>query len=149
MFLSYLPGVKPRVPYSEAVAHRLLAGLSEGRGLRALCRGPHMPTRPTVMLWLRQRPDFADEVAFARLWGGLNRPGRPSGYKAGVVDEIYLRLCEGGTLRDICSDPALPSRSTVHTWMRREPEFAEVLAFARDMAVAEAATARWKALYGS
>lgn len=140
--------MKPRVPYSEAIAGRLLAGLSQGRGLRALCRGPHMPTRPTVMLWLRQRPDFAEEAALARLWGGLNRPGRPSGYKAAAAEEIYLRLCEGQPLRDICRDPGLPSRSTVHTWMRREPEFVEVLAFARDMGAAEAATARWTALYG-
>lgn len=125
---------KPRAPFGDAVAARLLAGLAAGHGLRALCRGPGMPTRPTVMRWLKERPGFAAAVAQARRRGGLDAPGRPCGHTPALVDEIYLRLCAGEPLRTICRDPALPSRSTVHAWAHRRREVARALLLGHDIA---------------
>ena len=140
--------MKPRVPYSADIAARLLNGLSAGQGLRALCRGPGMPTRPTVMRWLKQHPDFASLVAEARVEGNLVFAGRPCGYSARLVAHIYDRLSLGEPLRDICSEPALPSRSTIHNWAHRHPSTANALDLARENAAWTLAEQRWEACGG-
>jgi hypothetical protein len=137
--------MKPRVTWSEEVAERILAGLTEGLGLRVICRQPGMPTRANVMRWMRARPDFAAAVEGARIYGGFERHGRPRGYAGEAAERIYLRLCAGEPLREICRDPTLPSRSSVHNWMRADPELAEDLAFGRETAAGERAIARWTA----
>ena len=134
--------MKPRVPFSPQVAERICAALEEGRGLRRLCREPGMPTRANVMRWLRRKPDFADLAGFMRRMGGLEGVGRPSGYRGDLDDAICQRLLAGEPLRTVCRDPSMPSRSTVHTWMRRDPEFAYAIALAREMAAWSAAEAR-------
>ena len=63
--------MKPRATFTPAIAERILTGLSQGYGLRALCRSPDMPTRPTVMRWLNTHPAFAMFAARARELGGL------------------------------------------------------------------------------
>ncbi|WP_293679754.1 hypothetical protein [uncultured Phenylobacterium sp.] len=134
--------MKPRVPYSPHVVDRICAGLEEGRGLRRLCREPGMPTRASVMRWLKTRPDFADVAALMRRMSGLGRAGRPSGYRRDLDYAICERLLAGEPLRTVCRDPAMPSRSTVHAWMRRDPEFARAIDMAREMAAWAAAEAR-------
>ncbi|HEY0647181.1 hypothetical protein, partial [Phenylobacterium sp.] len=74
---------KPRVPFSPEIVERLWLGLEAGHGLRRLCREPGMPTRATVMRWLKEKPDFAEDIALARLMGGLDGVGRSSGCKNG------------------------------------------------------------------
>lgn len=143
--------MKPRVPYSDALADRILDGLAAGQGLRALCAQPDMPTRPTVMRWFREKPEFADAAAYCRKLGGLDRPGRPCGHTPALIDEIYLRLCEGEPLRTICRDPHLPSRSTMHTWMRRRLCVAHAVDLGRDNAIWLESERRWdqvKHLFG-
>lgn len=134
--------MKPRVPFSPQVADRICGAFEEGRGLRRLCREPGMPTRASVMRWLRHRRDFAEVAGFMRWMSGLDRVGRPSGYRGDLDDAICQRLLAGEPLRTLCRDPAMPSRSTVHTWMRRDPEFARGVALAREMAYWAAAEAR-------
>ncbi len=137
--------MKPRATFTAEIADRILNGLASGQGLRALCRGPDMPTRPSVLRWLATRPDFARLAAHARQIGGLTGPGRPSGHNAPVVDHIYDRLCAGEPLRTLCRDPAMPSRSTVHTWSHRHPATADALTLARDIADWAAAERQWEA----
>ncbi|MCD7896657.1 MAG: hypothetical protein LUG50_08300 [Planctomycetaceae bacterium] len=48
------------------------------------------------------------------------RRGRPSKYSDAVVDRICTRLVEGESLRRICSDPDMPSLTTIWNWYRRE-----------------------------
>jgi hypothetical protein len=139
---------KPYVPYCPEVAERILFGLALGKGLRAICRGPRMPTRPTVMRWLRERPDFAHSAAEARRHGGLAAPGRPSLASRPLVDRIYLRLCHGEPLRTLCRDPALPSRSTVQSWARRRADVAHALELGRQIARETRVEARMEALGG-
>jgi hypothetical protein len=141
MFHSHLGPMprKSRAPYSPAVAVRLLNGLAAGQGLRALCRGPGMPTRATVMRWLKERPDFAAHAARARGDSGLDRPGRRTRYSPALLDEIYLRLSQGEPLRTLCQDPAMPARSTLQAWGHSRPDVARVLDLAaQNAAFAEA-----------
>jgi len=42
--------------------------------------------------------------------------GRPTAYTAEVAQKICTRLAEGESLRSICSDDALPAKSTVLAW---------------------------------
>jgi hypothetical protein len=125
---------KPRAAYAADIAVFILNGLAQGHGLRALCRGPGMPTRPTVMRWLRERPDFAALAHYAREAGGLDQPGRPSRHSPAIVDEIYMRLSHGEPLRTICRDASLPSRSTVQAWAARRPDVARALDLGHDNA---------------
>ena len=138
--------MKPRVTYSEAVAERILEGLVDGLGLRVICRQPGMPTRANVMRWLKRHPDFAASVEGARAWRDFERTeGRhPRGYTEEVAEIIFLRLCQGEGLRSVCRDPALPSRSTMHAWMRALPELRDELDFAREAACFEQAAEQWR-----
>ena len=43
--------------------------------------------------------------------------GRPTDYCAEIADEICSRIAEGESLRSICSDDHLPSKSTVLLWV--------------------------------
>ena len=137
---------KPYVPFSPEVANRILVGLSFGLGLRELCEGDDMPTRPTVMRWLRERPAFARAVAQARAEGGLSGVGRPSGYSRVEMMKIYDRLCQGEPLRSICWDPAMPGRSTVHVWLQRHAEARDLVDLGRDVGAYAAADAVWHGL---
>ena len=126
---------KPRAPFSEDIAVRLLDGLCEGRGLRRICREPGMPTRATVLRWQARWPDFHRMTAAARLIGGLlDARGRPSSLTPEIADEIYLRLSHGEPLRTVCRDPHLPSRSTVQAWAHRHADVAHLLDLGRDNA---------------
>ena len=39
--------MKPRATFTHQIAVRILNGLASGQGLRAICRGADMPTRPS------------------------------------------------------------------------------------------------------
>ena len=60
--------------------------------------------------------------------------GRPSKYNAEIASEIAVRLAEGETLTFICQDDRMPCLSTVYDWEGQLPEFAEVIAYARQSA---------------
>ena len=53
----------------------------------------------------------------------VGRP--PKDYIEKTGDAICLRIMDGETLRQVCRDPSLPSRSTVHKWASKNPEFAD------------------------
>jgi hypothetical protein len=57
--------------------------------------------------------------------------GRPSIYNADIASEIAVRMAEGETLTHICQDVNMPCLSTVYDWEGQLPEFAEVIACAR------------------
>lgn len=52
--------------YSPAVAETILSRIATGESLTAICREPAMPSAATVMLWLKEHPDFAATMAIAR-----------------------------------------------------------------------------------
>ncbi len=42
---------------------------------------------------------------------------QPTVYAADLADRICRQLSEGRTLRDICSNPSMPDRQTIRTWL--------------------------------
>lgn len=48
---------------------------------------------------------------------------RPSTYGAEICDAICKRIAEGESVRSICSDEEMPSKSTVMNWLREHEEF--------------------------
>lgn len=57
---------------------------------------------------------------------------RPTDYNEDIADKICERLADGESLRQICADDAMPSRSAVFKWLGKHPEFADQYARARE-----------------
>lgn len=57
---------------------------------------------------------------------------RPSDYSETIADQICERLADGESLRSICSDEAMPAKSTVFKWLARHPEFQDQYARASE-----------------
>lgn len=52
--------------YTQSLAECVCAELSEGKGLRKICAADDMPSRTTVLRWLREREDFRSQYALAK-----------------------------------------------------------------------------------
>lgn len=59
--------------------------------------------------------------------------GRPSDYGPEIAAAICERLAEGETLRAICADDDMPSRSMVHRWILAHEEFRDQYTRAREV----------------
>lgn len=46
--------------------------------------------------------------------------GRPKSYNKEIATEILARMCSGESVRSICSDDAMPARSTVMLWVAND-----------------------------
>ena len=57
--------------YTPALATTICERLANTESLRSICQDPAMPSRTTVMQWLRNgtHPHFANEYAWARQFG--------------------------------------------------------------------------------
>lgn len=58
--------------------------------------------------------------------------GRPSVFTEEVADEICERIADGESLRRICSDDDMPSKSTVFKWLNEKPSFSDQYTRARE-----------------
>lgn len=58
--------------------------------------------------------------------------GRPSDFSAEITAIICERLGLGESLREICRDETMPSKSTVMRWLAVQPEFRDQYACARE-----------------
>src|SRR6516165_11922711 len=52
--------------YTFEVSEEICQQMAEGKGLRAICSQPDMPSRPTVLRWLQDNAGFRDRYAQAR-----------------------------------------------------------------------------------
>lgn len=57
--------------------------------------------------------------------------GRPSGYTEELSDIICERLCDGESLKSICSEEGMPSRSMVFRWIAKHDDFRDRYAQAK------------------
>lgn len=65
-----------------------------------------------------------------------NKGGRPSIYSRELAEKICCRIANGETLRSICRDDDMPTRSTVAEWVVSDREgFSGLYARARDMQI--------------
>ena len=51
--------------------------------------------------------------------------GRPSEFNQETCDLICERIADGESLRSVCRDEAMPSKSSVFKWLAERPEFAD------------------------
>jgi len=58
---------------------------------------------------------------------------RPSEYSQEAVSAILERLADGESLRAICADDGMPSKSSVFKWLSQNKEFADQYARAREV----------------
>ncbi len=58
--------------------------------------------------------------------------GRPSDYTPELAAEICSRIAGGKSLRGVCRDDDMPSKTAVLDWLGRYPEFAAQYARARE-----------------
>ncbi len=54
--------------------------------------------------------------------------GRKSEYDEEVSLEICVRVMDGQSIREICRDPEMPSKTTVYQWMAVTPTFTDAYA---------------------
>ena len=59
-----MPGGRP-TKYNEKLASHICKLRSEGKSLRAIARMPSMPAMSTIMKWLNQKLQFAEQYAKA------------------------------------------------------------------------------------
>jgi hypothetical protein len=90
---------------------------------------PHFPNTES---YLRTFYAYADEIrtevtsiAEGKKKGGRNRyRGRPTEYSQQKADRICRQVAEGHSIRGITSkDPHVPSRATIHRWLKEYPDF--------------------------
>lgn len=60
------------------------------------------------------------------------KTGRPSVMTPEVMDSIVLRISEGESLRSVCRDPDIPSKTTVLRTVDKDSQFADRYARARE-----------------
>lgn len=58
--------------------------------------------------------------------------GRPSEFTEQLADIICERIADGESLRSICSEDEMPSKSTVFKWLVQQQSFADQYARARE-----------------
>lgn len=59
--------------------------------------------------------------------------GRPSKYSATLTELICQRIAEGESVRAICRDDDMPSKSAVMNWLNNNEEFRSQYVLARDL----------------
>ena len=52
--------------FTQAIADTICDRISNGESLTSICVSPGMPTKPTVLRWLKERPDLQTQYALAR-----------------------------------------------------------------------------------
>ena len=93
---------------------------------------PHTARAQRRQQWHQKRTADRQKVSLPALH---RTPGRPSTYTPERAVEICERIIERGTVRRACQDPDMPSESTLYRWAAQEPEFFQVLARARGIAM--------------
>jgi len=58
--------------------------------------------------------------------------GRPSDFTREIADAICELIADGRSLRSICDDEGMPSKTTVFRWLAANEEFRNQYAYARE-----------------
>jgi hypothetical protein len=64
--------------------------------------------------------------------GGAAKVGRPSDYSPEIADLICERIADGESVRAICADDNMPSKSMVFRWLSAHEEFRDQYARAKE-----------------
>lgn len=126
-------GKRSYVRYSGALGRAICQRVAAGESVASICEDADMPDQGTVVKWTRTYPEFATEIARARMVGERERMNgaSTSTYNPATAQLFYERVCEGEGVKAICADPTMPSFSCFYRWRRRFPEFSAMMAEAR------------------
>lgn len=123
-----------RIAERAATVRAVCRRVAAGETVEAICRDPMMPLRQELNAWVSEEPEFARMMRQARVKSGkagLARPGRPGRWSEALGAEFLARIADGRGLVEVCSEPDMPSHTTMYRWLRTKPEFAQAYARAR------------------
>jgi len=124
--------LEARLPIVRRVCRRVAAGET----VQDICRDPMMPLRQELHAWVAEEPEFRAMMAAARRRSGrpgLARGGRPGDWSEKTETEFLARIADGRGLVEVCSEPDMPTHTTIYRWLRLRPDFAERYAEARQL----------------
>ena len=58
---------------------------------------------------------------------------RQVAYSAQIAEKILLKVADGATLREIATEPGMPTKSTIHRWIMKYPDLAQAWKAAREL----------------
>lgn len=119
--------------YDEDVADEIIRRVAFGAFVADIEADRSLPGRIDLARWKRLRPDFAEAMRIAKLNGQFHRSRRPRRLTPELFDHILTRMTGGATLLEVSRDRGLPSYGTLMAWQRQGPEFARMVAWAREM----------------
>lgn len=128
--------------FDQAAADRIIVRLAKGEMWASLLADPSLPGKRALLRWKRRRPEFAGALGMAARAGKRARAAAAGGPPRTVVAELLARIEAGGAMSEVCAAPDMPAATTVYGWMRRDPEFAQIVRHAcrvRDWALGEQA----------
>lgn len=127
-----MPAFASRLPIVTRVCRRVAAGET----VEEICRDPLMPLRQELHAWVAEEPEFSKMMRAARRRSGragLAREGRPGLWTEELQAEFLLRIEDGRGLVEVCSEPDMPTHTTIYRWLRSRPDFAADYALARQV----------------
>ncbi|HEX3700982.1 MAG TPA: hypothetical protein VHV27_09945 [Phenylobacterium sp.] len=140
-----------RRTWDPALGDRIIARVAYSPSIKGvLSADPALPSRRIVSRWRREQPQFAKVMKIAIQGARRRRHYAASRCTEALMEVICERLAQGATLFKVSRDRRMPSSTTLYSWMRTRPEFAERVAAAyearehvyldRMLEIAEAAT---------
>lgn len=131
--------------YSPQMAGHILARARAGESISSIVADPGAPSRRTLYDWLAREPAFAylwgemrreqaaarrarhdtrlAERATARTENPRRRSGRRSTYSRERAEVVCALIRQGLSNRQIGRMRGTPSLSTIHYWLRHQPDF--------------------------
>lgn len=117
--------------WDEALSDRIVLRVSRGERLIDVARGPDFPGLHALRRWRRAQPAFDGALKIAIRRSRQVRAPAVGRYGAGTAQDVCDRIAAGAALSEIGAVAGAPHGSTLRTWMRTRPGFAEQIAQAR------------------
>ena len=118
--------------YDEAIADRVIVRLDKGEPMSSVLADPALPCKIILRRWRQRRPDFDAALRSAKLSGHRKRMAARRRLTPELYDEIAVRLTEGRSLRQVSFLPGMPHVVTMYVWKRRDPDFADMVRWAKE-----------------
>jgi len=128
-----------RKPYTDrhVIMHAVVDWMRKNTGVRGAAKMPGMPSRATIWRWGRDVPDFARQMAEARVEGRVlvqqARAADHTAYVDWLAQEVLSEVKLGRRIEDLVRRPQGPTLTRLRAWSRRRPEFRAALAEAKRM----------------
>jgi hypothetical protein len=122
--------------WDEAVADRLLLAVMRGAPMRkTLATDPAFPSLMVLGRWRSEHAEFDGALRAAMRVGRRAREAALSQARCSpeLAEAVGMRIVEGGSLRSIGREAAMPCARTLYGWVARWPAFAREVARACDV----------------